>query len=241
MGSSGSAAASNARGHRPDGRQAPAQHRITRGVAVAIPVVVPVGMRVLFPMLARRLGARRGYLTGFALYWAGCYLVPLALLGPRRVRALLGPPEGPLPRPRGLAAAALLVPPLGAAGAELLPGLPDADWTVAATTGALAVVNATGEELLWRGLFVATFPEDPVRGWLWPAIGFTAWHLAPTSVRPSRHGKAFLAGSALIGAGFGWVAWRTRSLRWTLLAHLATETSGRPTAHFWLGRESTSS
>jgi hypothetical protein len=127
-----------------------AQRPTTRASVLAIPLVVPVGMRVLFPMLACRLGARRGYLAGFAVYWAGCYLVPLALLGRHRIVALLREPADPLPRPGWLAAAALLVPPLGAAGTELLPALGHADPVLAGTAGALAAVNATGEELLWR-------------------------------------------------------------------------------------------
>jgi hypothetical protein len=56
------------------------------------------------------------------------------------------------------------------------------------------------------------------------------------SVRPPRQPRAFLAGAALIGAGMGWVAWRTRSLRWTLPAHLATDANGLSAASFWLGR-----
>jgi membrane protease YdiL (CAAX protease family) len=229
------AAAAGPRGRTKD-LEALAQRPTTRASVLAIPLVVPVGMRVLFPMLARRLGARRGYLAGFAVYWAGCYLVPLALLGRHRIVALLREPADPLPRPGWLAAAALLVPPLGAAGTELLPALGQADPVLAGTAGALAAVNATGEELLWRGLFVATFPDDPVRGWLWPAIGFSVWHLGPASVRHPQHGNAFLAGTALIGIGFGWVAWRTRSLRWTLPAHVATDASGLPAARFWLNR-----
>jgi hypothetical protein len=205
-------------------------------VTLAIPLVVPVGTRALFGVLTRRLGVRRGYLAGFACYWAGCYLLPPALVGRRRVQALLREPAGPLPGPRWLAAVALLVPPVGAAATQLLPGLGQADAAQLATAGALATLNATGEELLWRGLFVASFPEDPVRGWLWPAIGFTAWHLAPMSVRPSRQPGAFLGGAALIGAGLGWIAWRTGSLRWTLPAHLATDANGLSAARFWLGR-----
>ena len=217
-----------------------APRRTGRALALAIPVVVPAGMRVLFPLLVRRLGARRGYLAGFGVYWAGCYLVPAALLGRRRVWALLGKTPESLPRPRWLGALALAVPPLGAVGTELLPALREADPALVATAGAVAAVNATGEELLWRGLFVATFPDDPVHGWLWPAIGFTVWHLAPLSVRPARQGRLFLAGSALIGAGFGWVAWRTRSLRLTLPAHVVTDASGLPAARFWLGRPTSS-
>ena len=57
-------------------------------------------------------------------------------------------------------------------------------------------MNAFAEELLWGGLFVETFPDDPIKGWLWPATGFTLLHLAPLSVRPSPRTRSFLAGSA---------------------------------------------
>ena len=177
-------AASNPRGR--GSVQALIPGRGVRALVTAVPIVVPVGMRALFPVLARRLGTRRGHLTGFAVYWTVCYLLPLGLLGRTRVRALLRQPARPLPSPRWLAAAALLVPPLGAAGSELAPELGNADPAVVATAAGVAVVNAAGEELLWRGLFVATFPDDPVRGWLWPAVGFTAWHLAPLAVLPPR-------------------------------------------------------
>ena len=168
--------------------QALAQGRGRRAIVTGLPIVVPLGMRVLFPALARRLGKRRGHLAGFALYWTGCYLVPLGLLGRGQVKTLLGRPSRPLPSPRWLAAAALLVPPLGAVGTELAPQFRRADPVLVATAAGVAAINATGEELLWRGLFVAMFPEELVRGWLWPAAGFTAWHLAPLSVLPSRRG-----------------------------------------------------
>ena len=215
----------------------PGRRRVTRALVTAVPVVVPLTMRLVFPGLVRRLGPRGGYLAGFALYWAGCYSLTIGLLGRRRVQALVRQPAHPLPSPRWLPAAALLLPPLGAASTELLPQLRNADPAVLATAATVASVNAAAEELLWHGLFVATFPDDPVRGWLWPAVGFTAWHLAPLSVRPYHHGTlAFLAPAGLIGAGYGWVAWRTHSLRMTLPAHIATDASGLRAAHFWLGR-----
>ena len=94
---------------------APGRRRVTRALVTAVPVVVPLTMRLVFPALAHRLGTRRGYLAGFALYWAGCYLLTIGLLGHRRVQALLRQPAHPLPSPRWLPAVALLLPPLGAA------------------------------------------------------------------------------------------------------------------------------
>jgi membrane protease YdiL (CAAX protease family) len=114
-----------------------------------------------------------------------------------------------------------------------------ADPAVLATAAGVAVVNAAGEELLWRGLFVTAFPQRPVWGWLWPAARFTVWHLAPQAVLPSRRGRpAFLVASALIGTGLGWVAWRTRSLRSTLPSHVATDDAGLRVARYWLGHPS---
>jgi hypothetical protein len=48
----------------------------------------------------------------------------------------------------------------------------------------IAVVNGVGEELLWRGAYLDTFPEDAWRGAVWPWVGFTLWHPAPQIVFP---------------------------------------------------------
>src|SRR4029453_2236023 len=118
--------------------------RGVRALVTAVPVVVPVGMRALFPVLARRLGPRRGHLTGFAVYWTVCYLLPLGLLGRTRIRALPRQPARPLPSPRWLAAAALLVPPLGAAGSELAPELGNPDPAGVAPAATRAGFNTPG-------------------------------------------------------------------------------------------------
>ena len=51
--------------------------RLARATALALPVLVPVLMRAVFGLAYRRLGERRGYVTGFAAYWAGCDLEAL--------------------------------------------------------------------------------------------------------------------------------------------------------------------
>jgi membrane protease YdiL (CAAX protease family) len=218
-------------------RLAFAQQRRRQSAARLVPLVVPLAMRLAFRWLGRCLGTRRGYLAAFAAYWATCTAIPIALLGRKHVsRVVLARPE-PLPTPRWLAVGVLVGLPMGAAVSELLPAIPSADRWDISTAAAVACVNATAEELLWRGLPTATFPDDPVPGWLEPAAGFTLWHIAPLSARAYRHGSTpFLGATAVIGLGFGWVAWRTRSLRWTWLAHIATDACGLRAARYWLGR-----
>jgi hypothetical protein len=205
-----------------------------RRALLAGPVLVPVSMAAAFAALGRLVGPRRGYNAGFALYWAGwCFAFPLWVLGGKRVTRVLS--RGT--RPSGIDAAWLMLPVAGAAAAELLPNRRAVDRKVAGMMAGSAVVNAVGEELLWRGAYLAIFPEDVWRGAVWPWVGFTLWHLAPQIVFPSRHGRAgFLGGAALVGAASARVAWTTRGLRWTLVPHILTDACGVRAALFRLGR-----
>jgi len=205
-----------------------------RRALLAVPIVVPVSMAGAFAVLERPLGPRRGYNAGFALYWVGwCLGFPLWVLGPRRLLRLLR--EGTRLSPADLAL--LAVPVAGAAATELAPNRQAIDPKVAAVMVATAAVNAVGEELLWRGSYLDWFPDDPWRGAAWPWIGFTVWHLAPQVILPSRRGRAqFLVGAGLVGAASARVAWTTRSLRWTLLAHVLTDACGVRATLYRLGR-----
>lgn len=207
---------------------------IRRLVVLAAPAAVPVSMAGLFAALSRRLPPRTAYNVGFAVYWAGwCTAVPVAVLGPRRALRVLASGS----RPTRAEAVALLFPVLGAVTTELLPRRHLVDRRVAVTMLASAAVNATAEELLWRGMFQEVFPEDALRGSLWPLAGFSLWHVAPQVVLPSRRGRArFVVGAAVVGAASAAVSRRTRGLRWVLLPHIATDACGVTAARFRLGR-----
>jgi hypothetical protein len=206
---------------------------VRRLVVLLTPAAVPVSMAAVFAVLRRRLPPRTAYNVGFAIYWAGwCLVVPVVVLGPRGALRVLGSGR----RPSRGEALALLLPVVGGLTTECLPRRRLVDGRVLATMIGSAAVNATAEELLWRGMFLEVFPEDPVRGSLWPLAGFSLWHLAPQIVFPSRHGRwSFVAGAAVVGAASARVSWRTRGLRWVLLPHIATDASGVTAARFRLG------
>ncbi|MGY1781954.1 CPBP family intramembrane glutamic endopeptidase [Geodermatophilus sp. SYSU D01036] len=191
-------------------------------------------MAATFAVLRRRLPPRPAYVVGFALYWAGwCLGFPLWVLRPRGVARVLRAGR----RPGAGDVALLAFPVAGAVGTALLPHRRLVDREVAAVMAGTAVVNAVGEELLWRGVFLAQFPGDVARGALWPLAGFTVWHLAPQLILPSSRGRArFLLGAAVVGAASTTVAWRTGGVRAVLLPHVLTDACGVRVARFWLGR-----
>ena len=217
----------------------PPAARWRRAAATALPVVMPIVMRRVFRSTVRRFGPLRGYQAGFALYWATCWAAAAAVAGPGRLARTFRRPQRPLPTPRALACAALAVPAAGAVATEFLPHARRAGPAAIGTGLWVGATNALAEEVFWRALPVAVFPDNPVRGWLWPAAGFTAWHLVPLAAggAGSRRTAALLGGAALIGVGYGWVAFGTRSVIPVIGPHAVTDASGvRAAKTIWLGQ-----
>ena len=202
-----------------------------------MPAVIPLAMKAVFGATIRRFGADRGYQAGFAIYWAACWASAGVIVGPRRLLELWQRPTRVLPEPRLAAAALLVTPPLGALASEWLPNARAAGPAAVAVAAAVGTTNALAEETLWRGVPAAIFPDDRLRGWLWPAAGFTAWHLVPSSARETtaRRRASVLGGAAAIGLGYGWIAYRTQSLAAVAPAHALTDSCGvRPARAIWL-------
>jgi hypothetical protein len=201
---------------------------------LAVPALVPLSMGVVFAGLARRLSPPVAYNLGFGVYWVGwCVALPVWVLGPRRAWRVLVSGRPASAMERGM----LWLAPAGAALTQLWPGRHEVDGRVAGVMVSTGVLNAVGEELLWRGVFVETFPGDVVRGALWPLAGFALWHLAPQLILPSQLGRwRFGLGAALVGAASTFSAWRGGGLRSCLLPHAATDVCGVTAARFRLGR-----
>ncbi|MBI3217306.1 MAG: CPBP family intramembrane metalloprotease [Mycobacterium sp.] len=211
-----------------------ADRRGRRTVAVVIPVAVPVTMALVFGGLRRLASARTAYNIGFAVYWiVWCLAVPGWLLGPRDAARLLI-------TGRGLPARYLMLlamPVAGAAGTQLIPQRRDVDIPTAAAMASTAIVNAVGEELLWRAVFLREFDSRPRLAMAWSLFGFSLWHVAPQLVLPSPLGRGrFVAGSAVVGLASSLAAWKAGGLRQVVVAHAITDACGVRAARFRLGR-----
>jgi membrane protease YdiL (CAAX protease family) len=212
-------------------------HRTARVVAtLATPIAIDVAMPVVFRGLAGRLGPRRGYLAGFAVYWTACFMIPAAILGPRRAVSLLADARPPT----RAEAVVLALPPVGGLASETLPALRAGvrvDPPLLGTAVAFAVTNGLAEELLWRGLFLAVFPDSRLLGLAYPAVGFGLWHLAPGQVHPAPRPGAFVAAASVLGLVNGWAVRRLGGIRATTASHVLADMTGLGTFARMLGRD----
>jgi hypothetical protein len=174
------------------------------------------------------------YSVGFAVYWAGwCFAFPAWILGPHRIRHAMVHGRSPA----GLETAVLLLPPLGAAATRTVAQPDSRGYPDRRSDGLHGPGERAGEELLWREMFVEEFPDDVLRGALWPLVGFALWHLAPQIILPSRRGRwPFLAGATVVGAASTFSAWRSGGIRNCLVPHAVPDSCGVTAARFRLGK-----
>jgi len=208
-----------------------AQTRRAKRAALQITLVaLPVSMYGLYTWLEMILLPTVAYFVGFLVYWVGwCLLLPLWVLGRQQLLDLF---RGWRPQPGRtgwLGLLLLLVPPVAGFSTIGLRVFPGATPLLLVVSALLALVNATCEELLWRGAYAAVFPDSLWFGYILPAVGFGVWHLAPQVIFANQMpgGSLSLAGSAVIlGLIWGWVTWRSGSIRWTTLSHILMDFSG---------------
>ncbi len=184
----------------------------------------------IFPLFVRLWGVKRGYLAAFVFYWLGWgVLFPLAVLAGKGLPNLFAGFPAPTARLTLLSFFLLVLPPLLAGVTAFRMNLSRVTPAVLYLSAGLALVNGTLEEVLWRGTYLTVFPDRWVWGFLYPALGFAVWHLAPQRVRPSKMPGgvgAFLLGALFLGLCWGGVAWQTHSILFTIPSHVLTDFLG---------------
>jgi uncharacterized protein len=212
-----------------------ARLRRRRVAALLAPPLLIGSTYVVFQVLVAWWGDRWGYLGGFLFFWLfWCAGFSFWALGVDGVKAVLRDAQPRLPHPQVLWLVLLAVPVAGGFATVLLPDLPRATVAVVALAWLIAVVNASMEELFWRGMYIRLFPGRLVAGWLYPAALFALWHIAPTSIRGSA--IVLVGAAAYLGLVYGWVAYRTGTIRYTILAHILLNAMGLTFAFSLLGQ-----
>ena len=172
-------------------------------------------------------GHRGGFTIGLLFYWiVWCLLVPFALLGRTEFSELFRSSA----RELRIREAVLLMLPAVVGFTAIFPLLLWMGNTrLFVVAGAIAIVNGTCEEVLWRGAYLKVFGDRLWGGLFYPAIGFGLWHIAPIAVHWSwspMRALGLAASASLVGLMYGLVARHTGSIRWTILAHVLMNFTG---------------
>lgn len=208
----------------------------SRQVALlAAPPVLLATTYATYKGMAAWLGSNLGYLAGFLFYWIfWCLLLPLWAVGPDELRVMFKAPRPPFGQPAWLGLLLLLTPVVVAWITMFPTAVEQATPTIVISAALFSVVNGTLEEVLWRGTYVSAFPGSWLWGVVYPSIGFGFWHLAPQAVYSDQGpggALAFAVMAIFLGLPFGWVAKKSGSIRWVVLAHILLDFAaldGRP-------------
>jgi len=178
----------------------------------ALPTLVVV-MVPAYLALGRLLGPGWGWYTGFLFYWPiCCILLPHKLIGWSGLRRLF----------RSCAMTPLrwtliASPPVVAFAGRFVAHRP-ADQPLLWI--AVAVINGTLEEVLWRGVYASLFPHSRLWGLVWQAVWFALWHAGPGLLSMGSQARILVAGAAFLGLALGWVSWSSGTIRWTVASHV---------------------
>jgi membrane protease YdiL (CAAX protease family) len=188
-------------------------------IAVVAPLVL-LGMMVpIFQALARvfEKNWRIGWYLGLVIYWViwGAAF-SLWIVGWDRIVELI--------RPTRLNLSTLLlvlVPVVGASLYRLVPGMEYEKPSVWMLLLVLSTTLGNGffEEVLWRGVYMELFPHSILFRIVWPTLWFGLWHYAPGSISPNGNPLGLMIGSCLMGFVLSFLATRTGTVFWTIVAH----------------------
>jgi len=189
---------------------------------LALPVALPAAMYAVFKVFSHLFAPKLAHLLGMATYWSLLLALCAISLGRTGLLRILK-----TARPARMLWILLALPvvlafcfgPFRQRIAVVTP-------LVVTLSFVLAAINASLEEIFWRGVYIDRF-ADLWKGYIYPAVGFAVWHFAPQSILPYSHGRvAFVASALLLGLCWGIAAFRTKSVRWTVLSHLLVDFSG---------------
>ena len=178
------------------------------------PVLLPV-MFGVYQGFAGIFGNDLGWYIGFAVYWPiFCGLIPILLVGSKQIferyRVIKINP---------LYLAVFLFPVFMTLVGGIFMGASERDLIGLIIWIGMAVGNGVFEEILWRGVYPILFPNKILFGFVWPAIWFSLWHLAPGSLSHNMPPYVLVSGALMLGVFFGWGTFKTKSLFWASTGH----------------------
>src|SRR3954447_22260875 len=126
-------------------------YQVKRLVLFTLPFVLTLSCAFVFYWAAHIYGNKAGYLIGFVFYWLfWCIFIPVQLTGSKTILQSFSYKQHSF---NWQVLACLLVPLIFIYVYAFPAALQQADTMIILLSFLLAVVNATCEEVLWRGVY----------------------------------------------------------------------------------------
>lgn len=205
-------------------------HSLKKILLLLIPFLVPISTYILFVAFS---GAHSLSFLGNAVYWIfWCFLIPCWILGLKNIASLLFSKDLSAVRPFSFLNMIAFFLPIFMGFLVLIPGImPPELLELSIKAHPLLIVvfivlislwNGTLEEILWRGSYIGFFKKNLFLAYIYPSIGFGLWHLSPYGSLSGFRKEVFLftLGGIVFGFCWGWLAWKTQSIRLSALSHI---------------------
>ena len=195
-----------------------------------LPFLLLITTYTSFHFLTQYFGQKTGYFLGFVFYWLfWCLAVPILLIGKNAVIDLLKTKQPLFGKRKMLNILLLILPLILVYSYEFPKVLKLADALIIFASAGISIVNATSEEILWRGTFLKLMGENSK--WYIPfsSFGFAIWHFAPLTVFTNHNpggAFSFVLVSFLLGIIYSYVAKNTKSISMTTVSHILFDFSG---------------
>src|SRR3954452_24174831 len=199
----------------------------TRNFLFVLPFLLTLSCGLVFWIAHLIIGKKAGYLAGFLFYWIfWCLFIPIKLVGINGIKQLFIEKTVDW---NVKVLTCLLLPLLFGYAYAFPSALKEANLLIIVLSFIMAVVNATLEEVLWRGVYFKTFKNHRSFSIIYSSFGFAVWHYAPQLVfRSSNPGGAhsFVAFAFFLGLLYSWVAVKQKSIFWVSISHILFDFSG---------------
>lgn len=192
---------------------------------IILSVFLVIFMNIFMPLMTSLIGKTIGYIVSNVAYWCGLWII-IAICSSGR--ALTGLKSFYITKQKGkhntFYSTAAFLPVIATGIIVFIPTVQKAPALVFLIAIVYALINGTMEELFWRGIYNNGFSQISV-AYVIPTLLFSLIHVAFALAKGIvYHGGniTLLGGAAFMGILWGFVAYKTKSIKYTTLAHIAT-------------------
>jgi membrane protease YdiL (CAAX protease family) len=199
----------------------------TRTFVLIIPLLLAISCGFVFWLCSLYFSKPAAHILGFLFYWiCWCILVPLQLGGREGIKGMFSTSRTNL----SFSVILCLLLPLVLGYAYAFPrAISKASLAIVVVSLLMAIVNATLEEVLWRGVYIKCFNDNKGLAIVYSSAGFAIWHYCPQIIysNPNPGGAhSFVAFAFVLGLLYAFAAYKQQSISWVTISHILFDFSG---------------